>query len=54
MIMKVESTIIDIRKVDTSESICDRQEEIRILREHAHSIATTLAHNSVIVDLGSA
>ena len=92
MIMKVEPTIIDIRKVDTSESICDqvvrglsteprtlpallfystegiqhwnhhshqpdfypRQEEIRILRDHAHSIATTLAHNSVIVDLGSA
>ncbi|KAJ5518664.1 Methyltransferase domain of unknown function DUF2260 [Penicillium expansum] len=54
MIMKVESTIIDIRKVDTSESICDRQEEIRILRDHAHIIATTLAHNSVIVDLGSA
>ncbi|KAK4870194.1 hypothetical protein LT330_005248 [Penicillium expansum] len=92
MIMKVEPTIIDIRKVDTSESICDqvvrglsteprtlpallfystegiqhwnhhshqpdfypRQEETRILRDHAHSIATTLAHNSVIVDLGSA
>lgn len=31
-----------------------RHQEIRILKEHAYDIASTIVQNSIIVDLGSA